>query len=148
MILLRKFEKDDLDFIVKNFSYYFKEETREFIASTLDEWISSGGDKIRFARCIMLDNTPIGIISISEKERGVAGFGIAILEQYRNRGYATMAFNLAKEEVKKLGITMIKSSCAYDNEASAKLHEKLGFYLAKIETNQAGNKMKRFELRL
>ena len=146
-VWLRKFTKQDLDFLL--FVNYFKSQTKEFVMPVLNEWIKGEREgHLRFARCIMLDNKPIGVISLGEKEKGVVGFGISILEQFRGNGYATIAFNLAKEELKDFGIKKIKSSCACSNIASKALHKKLGFILNKTEINSAGNKMNRYELDL
>lgn len=146
-VWLRKFTKQDLDFLLS--VNYFKSPTKEFVMPVLNDWIKGENeDHLRFARCIMLDNKPIGVISLGEKEKGVVGFGISILEEYRKNGYGTIAFNLAKEELRDLGIKKIKSSCAYSNIASKALHKKLGFILNKTEINQAGNKMNRYELDL
>ena len=146
-VWLRKFNEKDLDFLLS--VNYFKSPTKEFVMPVLNDWIKGENeDHLRFARCIMLDNKPIGVISLGEKEKGVVGFGISILEEYRKNGYGTIAFNLAKEELRDLGIKKIKSSCAYSNIASKALHKKLGFILNKTEINQAGNKMNRYELDL
>lgn len=146
-VWLRKFNEKDLDFVLS--VNYFKSQTKEFVMPVLNEWIKGESEgHLRFARCIMLDNKPIGVISLGEKEKGVVGFGISILEQFRGNGYATIAFNLAKEELKDFGIKKIKSSCAYSNIASKALHKKLGFILNKTEINPAGNKMNRYELEL
>lgn len=146
-VWLRKFTKQDLDFLLS--VNYFKSQTKKFVMPVLNEWIKGESEgHLRFARCIMLDNKPIGVISLGEKEKGVVGFGISILEEYRKNGYGTIAFNLAKEELRDLGIKKIKSSCAYSNIASKALHKKLGFILNKTEINQAGNKMNRYELDL
>lgn len=146
-VWLRKFTKQDLDFLLS--VNYFKSQTKEFVMPVLNEWIKGESEgHLRFARCIMLNNKPIGVISLGEKEKGVVGFGISILEQFRGNGYATIAFNLAKEELKDFGIKKIKSSCACSNVASKALHKKLGFTLNKTEINPAGNKMNRYELDL
>lgn len=146
-VWLRKFNEKDLDFVLS--VNYFKSQTKEFVMPVLNEWIKGEREgHLRFARCIMLDNKPIGVISLGEKEKGVVGFGISILEQFRGNGYATIAFNLAKEELKDFGIKKIKSSCACSNIASKALHKKLGFILNKTEINPAGNKMNRYELEL
>lgn len=146
-VWLRKFNEKDLDFLLS--VNYFKSPTKEFVMPVLNDWIKGENeDHLRLARCIMLDNKPIGVISLGEKEKGVVGFGISILEEYRKNGYGTIAFNLAKEELRDLGIKKIKSSCAYSNIASKALHKKLGFILNKTEINPAGNKMNRYELEL
>lgn len=148
-IWLRKFNEKDLDFILSKFSYFFITQTKEFVSSILNSWINGKSEgHLQFARCIMCDLQPIGIISLGEKEKGIVSFGMAILEAYRGNGYGTVAFNLATSELKGLGVKKIKSSCSYDNNASKMLHKKLGFTLIKSETNLAGNKMNRYELEL
>lgn len=148
-IWLRKFKEEDLDFILSKFSYFFKIQTKEFVAPILNTWINGKSEGyLQFARCIMCDKQPIGIISLGEKEKGIASFAMAILEDYRGNGFGTVSFNLATSELKDLGIKKIKSSCSYDNNASKMLHKKLGFKLKKTETNLAGNKMNRYELEL
>ena len=148
-IWLRKFKEEDLDFILSKFSYFFKTQTKEFVSSILNTWINGKSEgRLQFARCIICDKQPIGIISLSEKEKGIASFGMAILEAYRGNGYGAVAFNLVMSELKDLGIKKIISSCSYDNNASKMLHKKLGFTPIKTETNLAGNKMNRYELEL
>ena len=146
---MRKFNEKDLDFILSKFSYFFITQTKEFVSSILNSWINGKSEGyLQFARCIMCDLQPIGIISLSEKEKGIVSFGMAILEAFRGNDYGTVAFNLATSELKGLGVKKIKSSCSYDNNASKMLHKKLGFTLIISETNLAGNKMNRYELEL
>ncbi len=145
MIWLRKLNKNDLDFLVQNFPYYFFKQDKEFIENTLNGWLNENEDKVTFTRCIMLDDEPIGIISMSEKEDKCVGFGIALLERYRGNGYSSVAFDLAKPYLISHGITKIKSSCSAKNLSSKHMHEKLGFKLIKTEINHVGNEMHRFE---
>ena len=69
-IWLRKFKEEDLDFVLSKFSYFFKTQTKEFVSFILNTWINGKSEgQLQFARCIMCDKQPIGIISLGEKEK-------------------------------------------------------------------------------
>lgn len=139
---LVKLEKKDALFLQENFSYAFRDSSIENLEDIIDGWKDSLSYGIAYKK------EKVGFITLGKKPEGKLGFGVAVKEEYRGKGIAPKAFELAKENAKKQGYEWIVSSCSADNIASKRLHEKLGFKLIKEEINQAGNKMLRWELKI
>lgn len=142
MVKLQKFTKEDAGFIIENFPGYFKTPTIEFVENQIEKWAKS------LAFCIVYNDEKVGIITLSEKEGKKLSWGIIIKEEYRRRGIAKEAFEIISVVAKEKGYSMVISSCAKENVASANLHEKVGFSLVKEEINSAGREMLRWEKEL
>ena len=69
----------------------------------------------------------IGFVSLYSKEPGFVSIGLDIREQYRRRGYATSSAEPIAKLLAEKGFTAIRNTVRTDNEASIRLHEKLGF---------------------
>ena len=73
------------------------------------------------------DGTAVGFASLYAKEKGVVSVGLDIREEYRRRGYATRAAEPLAALLTEKGFAAIRTHVRTDNEASIRLHEKLGF---------------------
>ena len=52
---------------------------------------------------------------------------IAVISEYRRRGIATMIMGHVEQVAKERGANVLRSGTGIDNQASRRLHEKLGF---------------------
>lgn len=152
-IILRKFNNNDIDFIMNNWvgtdklNGFFKDKTKESLEDAFkkyDEEIS--GDRFLFSYCIELEGRPVGIIQFTEKYKGTPNLNLYIEDIFRNKGIGTKAFEYGKEILKLKGYNLITSSCAQDNFASVNLHKKLGFNLIKEELSPNGTPMFRWRV--
>lgn len=139
---LIKLSKKDAKFLQENFSFAFKNNSIEDIEKTIKNWESSLGFGIAYKQEI------VGFIILSEKADGTLCLGEAVREEFKCKGIASKAFELAKEQAKNKGISVIVSSCSAENTASINLHKKLGFNLMETNINKAGNKMHRWEMKI
>jgi RimJ/RimL family protein N-acetyltransferase len=84
---------------------------------------------IRFAM-ENLDGVTVGWLSLHSRDQknGTFGFGVAIYRDYRGHGYAVDAVRtLLKYGFWEQRYQKCNSVCLHSNEASIRLHEKLGF---------------------
>lgn len=98
------------------------------------EWLekvagSKDSDMIRFAM-ENLDGVTVGWITLHSRDQknGTFGFGVAVYRDYRGNGYAVDAariilqYGFWEQRYQKCN-----SMCLHSNEASIRIHEKLGF---------------------
>ncbi len=90
-------------------------------------------------------NDVIGFVSLYSKEPGFVSIGLDIREQYRRRGYGTRFAELIAELLAEKGFAAIRNTVRTDNEASIRLHEKLGFTLTDQYTTDKGRNVYVFE---
>lgn len=153
LVSIRKFREDDVDFILNNWvgtdklDGVFKTATKESIQEMI-EYYSQGykNGKFMYGFCVETDGKIAGWMSFAEKEEGTPNFGIALDKAYRRKGVATRAFELAKNFLLEKGAKRITSSCAEDNTASEKMHQKLGFEEIKRELSPKGHPMIRWQM--
>ena len=98
------------------------------------EWLkkitgSENSDMIRFAM-ENFDGITVGWITLHSRDQknGTFGFGVAVYRDYRGNGYAVDASRI----ILKYGFweqryQKCNSMCLHTNQASIRLHEKLGF---------------------
>ena len=132
MVKLIKLEKSDAEFVRQNFPGYFRDDSVENIERIIESWKKS------LCFCITYMNEKVGIITLGEKQEKKLSWGVMIKEEYRGKGIAKTAFEIIEKLAKEKGYSTIISSCAKENLASKRLHEKVGFVLIKEETNAAG----------
>ena len=154
-IILRKFNKYDVDFVMNNWvntdklDGFFKDKTRESLEESFEKYdLEKSGDRFLFSYCIELNDRPIGVIQFTEKYQGVPNLNLYIEDMYRGKGYGTKAFELAKKIIKSKGFALITSSCRQNNLASVRLHKKLGFKIIKTENSPNGTPMFRWQIEL
>ena len=71
--------------------------------------------------------TAVGFASLYAKEKDVVSVGLDIREPFRRRGYATRAAEPLAALLTEKGFAAVRTHVRTDNEASIRLHEKLGF---------------------
>ncbi len=74
-----------------------------------------------------LDGETIGLFNVCAQSKNVISIAPEIKKQFRRNGYGTKGLSLALEKAKELGYKNAIATIREDNEASIKLHEKLGF---------------------
>lgn len=90
----------------------------------------------------------VGFASLYEREKGVASVGLDIREPFRRKGYATRAAAPLAALLTEKGFSAIRTHVRTDNEASLRLHEKLGFIRMGQDKTERGAKVIVFEKRL
>ena len=90
----------------------------------------------------------VGFASLYEREKGVASVGLDIREPFRRKGYATRAAEPLAALLTEKGFSVIRTHVRTDNEASLRLHEKLGFIRMGQDKTDRGAKVIVFEKRL
>ena len=90
-------------------------------------------------------NDVIGFVSLYSKEPGFVRIGLDIRKQYRHQGYGTRSAEPIAKLLAEKGFVTIRNTVRTDNEASIRLHEKLGFTLADQYTTDKGRSVYVFE---
>lgn len=98
------------------------------------EWLekvagAKDSDMIRFAM-ENLDGITVGWINLHSRDQknGTFGFGVAVYREYRGNGYAVDAARIIlKYAFWEQRYQKCNSMCIHTNQASIRLHEKLGF---------------------
>ena len=86
-------------------------------------------DRLRFAM-ENFDGITVGWVTLHSRDQknGTFGFGVAVYRAYRGHGYAVDAVRiLLKYGFWEQRHQKCNSACVHTNEASIRLHEKLGF---------------------
>ena len=93
-------------------------------------------------------NDVIGFVSLYSKEPGFVSIGLDIREQYRRQGYGTRSAEPIAELLVEKGFVAIRNTVRTDNEASIRLHKKLGFDCVDRYTTERGKEVYVFEKQL
>ena len=125
MISLRHFEESDAEILQ---TYNLSGKSKDDIISMIHDWntLSYHGHYFEMF-AIQNDATVVGSISIYERSKRIASFGIEIFAPYRRMGHAYEAIRLLTEFATKKGFKIIQQQIRTDNLASICLHKKLGF---------------------
>lgn len=76
------------------------------------------------------ESVPVGWITLHSRDpkNGTFGFGVAVYRDYRGRGYAAdAAYLVLKYGFREQRYQKCNSMCLHVNDASIRLHQKLGF---------------------
>ena len=92
--------------------------------------------------------TVVGFASLYAKKKGVVSIGLDIREPFRRRGYATRAAEPLTALLTGKGFVAIRTHVRTDNEASIRLHEKLGFTRTGQEKTDRGTAVFVYEKQL
>ena len=128
---LRKMTQDDLSFLLsvrnhestrkflKNDAVFTLEECQEWFSNLEHEWF-----------IIEVEDAPVGYIRTADNEE----VGLDIHMDYRNRGYAKMAYQIFLENKERARLWV------FDDNFAKKLYENLGFRYTGIEERIRGRK--------
>ena len=125
MVTLRHFSPEDVEFLQKSM---YPDMTSSEITEMIAEWNSC----VCQGRCfemfaILSDQRIVGSVSLYEHSRSVASAGIEILETERKKGFASETLTLLSKHAAEKGYRVLLDQIRADNQASIRLHEKLGF---------------------
>ena len=85
----------------------------------------------------------VGTVSLYQHEGHIVSAGPEIFTPFRRRGYAFAALTQAYAYAKERGFRLAQAQIRTDNEASIRLHEKLGFLCSWEQlTNRKGNEVR------
>jgi RimJ/RimL family protein N-acetyltransferase len=140
MVSLRHFEESDAEVLQ---TYKLSGKGKDDIISMIHDWnmLSYKGHYFEMF-AIQNDATVVGSISIYERSKSIVSLGIEIFAPYRQMGHAYEAMRLLIEFAAQKGFKIILQQVRNDNNASIRLHEKLGFETdGHVYENQKGHKV-------
>ena len=106
-----------------------------------------GGKYFKFF-LIKVDKTTVGVLNFCAQSQRAFSVAPDIKPEYRKKGYAFKALDLVYKKAKQQGFDTVIAGIRQDNEASIKLHEKLGFLRARSFKSKNGRDMFEFIKRL
>ena len=92
--------------------------------------------------------TVIGFVNLYAQQPDAVSVGLDIREPFRRKGYATRAAEPIAALLTGKGFFCIRTHVRADNEASLRLHEKLGFTCSGRDKTDRGAEVLVFEKRL
>ena len=107
-----------------------KKQTLKKEKEWLRDLITKNKKSMNIAIVTEIDGKVAGVAELrrySGRKNHVANLGISMGKKYRGLGLATKSFRVLESIGKKNGLKIIESSYYSSNEASARLHDKLGF---------------------
>ena len=138
MITIRYTQTSDLPALLDIYNYEVVNGTATFdlnpkSLSDWEKWFEEHSEGNHFALTALVDDTPIGYATLSgyrEKEAYIqtTELSVYVHPEYRGNGIATMLINETVAIARSRGdVHTIVSVITGSNEASLKMHEKLGF---------------------
>ena len=98
---------------------------------SIDEHIRYWNDFLKnesnFAFIAIHENNDIGVLKLKNIDKTTYEIDIFLSKNYRNRGLGSQILKIAKDVALKKGIKKLVAKIKYDNEASKKAFEKVGF---------------------
>lgn len=92
--------------------------------------------------------TVVGFVNLYAQQPDAVSVGLDIREPFRRKGYATRAAEPIAALLTGKGFFLIRTRVRADNEASLRLHEKLGFNRTGRDQTKRGAEVLVFEKRL
>lgn len=136
---LRHFTEADLPVLR---TYYVPERTDEEIMELLTQWNAGMFQGKHFEMFALCDgDTVVGMVSLYQHNGYIVSAGPEVFEPFRRRGYGEAGLRLAYEHAGRQGYTIASAQIRTDNDASIRLHEKLGFLRDCEMTNRRGNRV-------
>ena len=125
MVTLRRFTREDAGILREKQA---PDRTEDELAALIDEYNRGSWRGKRFEMlAVVADGDVVGSVSLMEHSRSVVSLGPEIFPEERRKGYAGEAMRLALARAAELGFRIALQQVLTDNEASRRLHEKLGF---------------------
>jgi len=107
-----------------------KNECHDFLGHTL-KWMQDT-NSITY---VIIDDSPLGLISISHIKDGEARIGYWLASAYWNMGITSMAFERILSKARWMGIVKVSGTIKFDNANSLAIWKKFG---ASIAENNEG----------
>ena len=137
MITLRHFKTDDAESIKKNL---YQDMPISEIKNMITEW-NKGVYDGKFLEMIAITSCEniVGYCSLIGQSQTIVSLGAEVYSGYQGEGIATEAVAALIKYASTKGYKLVMDQVRGDNEASIKLHEKLGFetdgYIYKNQKN-------------
>jgi|GEM_PF-676632 len=143
-LTLKSFKEDDLLFLSGTGYVSMSEKAKkDMLAASQTRRHTDGNYFEMFSLRDGIDI--IGFVSLYSKEPGSVSIGLDIREQYRHQGYGTRFAEPIAKLLAEKGFVAIRNTVRTDNEASIRLHEKLGFTLTDQYATDKGRSVYVFE---
>ena len=84
-------------------------------------------NETNFAFIAIHENNDIGVLKLKNIDKITYEIDIFISKSYRNRGLGSQVLKIAKDVALQKGMKKLIAKIKYDNEASKKVFEKVGF---------------------
>ena len=125
MISTRPFGEQDVEILQNNYAPVMSTDD---ILDMIHEWNSKTYNGKYFEMfAVISDQAVVGLISLYEHSKSVAGIGPSIFEKYRRHGYAAEAISLMETYAKEKGYRILQQQVSTSNIPSRAMHSKLGY---------------------
>ena len=131
-LTLRSVKKEDYETILEwrnDYDVRINSLTQHIIS--IDEhtkyWNDFLNNETNFAFIAIYDHNDIGVLKLKNMEKAIYEIDIFLSKNYRNRGLGSQILKIAKKVALKKGIIKLVAKIKYDNEASKKVFETVGF---------------------
>ncbi len=125
MVVLRHFLEQDAGFICESL---YPDLAIDEAMAMINEW-NSGEHQERYFEmfAVLSGGIIVGYASLKERSQSTVSAGIEILKTKQNKGFGTQALAALIDSAASKGYRIMLDQVRKDNQASIKLHEKLGF---------------------
>ncbi|MBP5727852.1 MAG: GNAT family N-acetyltransferase [Clostridia bacterium] len=125
MVILRHFTEQDASFVCEGL---YPDLTIDEVVTMIREW-NSGVHCGRYFEmfAVLSDDTIVGYASLTEHSQSTVSAGIEILSSERNKGFGAQALAALIDAASGKGYRIMLDQVRTDNQASIRLHEKMGF---------------------
>ena len=129
---LRPVEKEDYEKILEwrnDPDVRFNSLTQHIISidGHIEYWDEFLKNMMNFAFIVVHNNKDIGVLKLQNINKTTYEIDIFISKSYRNKGFGPQILMIAKEKAVQKGIKKLIAKIKYDNKASKKAFEKVGF---------------------
>ena len=131
-LTIRPVKKEDYETILEwrnDYDVRINSLTQHIIS--IDEhteyWNDFLKNETNFAFIAIYDHNDIGVLKLKNMEKAIYEIDIFLSKNYRNRGLGSQILKIAKKVALKKGIIKLVAKIKYDNEASKKVFETVGF---------------------
>jgi len=131
-LTLRPVEKNDYETILKwrnDPDVRINSLTQHIISidDHIEYWNDFLKNKTNFAFIAIYGNNEMGVLKLKKMEKTIYEIDVFLSKDYRNRGLGSQVLKIAKEISIQKGIKKLVAKIKYDNEASKKAFENVGF---------------------
>ncbi len=123
MLELKPISEADTELLMAKYNMSL-ESTSKLIMQSSSELYE---DKFFKMFVVLNEQVCVGMISLYEHSSSIVSIGPDIFKKYRQRGYATEAMKAAMDIARAKGYKIVCQQIRTNNNASIKLHTKLGF---------------------
>lgn len=139
MLTVKPIEKEDISSLDDTgYKAMSTEERLQMVQESIQK--SHDGKYFEFFK-ILVDDVIVGFMNLYAHTDHIISCGPEIKPSFRQLGYAYEAERLVLSMAKSKGYTVAVGDVREENTASRALHEKLGFEMERVCTNERGRRM-------